>query len=702
MKHVSKPVKVTLQRIAECGRIRRCFPANGLAGKAFKMDGIVRIGEYLKPYRWRIATSIVLACIVSVLWSLNLSITFPIVKFLFKGETVQTWVDSDIASLDEEIADYERRQQILAENDYSERARLQRKLNSASQTLAWKQWMKTTLLPWVPDSNFKLILSILIFVVGATAVKGVAVYFQDIIAGSVVASVANDVRKDTFANIMKLDYQTISSVGSAQLASRLTNDVTEFSLGLRVICLQLIREPLKAGCCILAALIFNWRLTCISMIVLPLIGFLFYRSGRLLRSAAKNAMETMGGIYNSIVESLGAARLIIAFDGQNRQLDQLETANSRFYDNSMKLLKISSLVRPTTELLGVVAFTLVLLPGAYLVLNQTDNIFGIKMASAPLEVEELATLYVLLAGILDPVRKLSGIFPQIKRSFAAGDRIFVIMNREASIVDPETPVKITHSNSIEFENLSVRYGMHIDEFAQDSARVISDLSLKVNFGETVAIVGGNGSGKSTLVRLLPRLLDPETGGVKIDGVDIRQMPLADLRRQIGYVDQDTVLFNDTILNNIRYGSPDATKEQVEAVLKKVHAWDLIESMPDGLETRLGEGGRSLSGGQKQRLALARGIIRDPKILILDEATSAIDTESEVLIYKALQELRKTRTILLITHVLNESFIQTVDRVVVMKQGELIAAGTHSTLSESCHDYRVLLAERSSEETRRAA
>lgn len=653
------------------------------------MQQLIRLGTYAWPYRKKIIFSIVCALLVSAFWSLNLSITFPIVRVLFEGDSLHANVDREIADLKSEIQGYQQNLDAVKDSDVAEHARVQRKINDASQVLLTRQLTKDLILPYVPEDKFKTILLILGFVVSATVVKGIFIYFQEILVGGLVNAASNDIRADVFRNALKLDCQSLAGIGTSNLTSRLTNDVGEMGLGLRLFGADLVREPLKAVLCIIVALYINWRLTAVGILVLPLIGILFSRSGKALRKSSRQTLETMSSIYHCISETLDAVRIVLAFGRQDRHQQQLVDANTEYYNRSQKLVRVTALVRPLTELLGVVAFISILIPGAYMVLNRTDQIAGIKLAARPLEMAELATLYALLAGVLDPVRKLSGILPIMRRSMSAADRVFEVIDMKTMVPEPETPVAMPrHSESIEFENVSFRY--QSSGGANSHPLSLHDISLKVNFGEVVAIVGGNGSGKSTLTSLIPRLMDPTDGAVKVDGVDIACVASKDLRNQIGIVTQDTMLFDDTVYNNILYGNPDADPQMVEEAIRMSHAAEFILTLPEGLNTRVGAKGQRLSGGQKQRISLARAILRNPSILILDEATSAIDAESENLIYKALREFSRGRTTFIITHVINQTFLDLIDRVVVLDRGRISAVGSHEDLLKSTPDYSRLL------------
>jgi subfamily B ATP-binding cassette protein MsbA len=598
-------------------------------------------------------------------------------------------VNLEIEGLKEEIRGYRESISSTAESDVAEQARLQRKLNEASQTLLTRQWTTDLILPYVPEDKFKTILLILGMLVFATIVKGLFVYVQEVLVGSLVSAASNDIRADIFSNAMKLDCQTLSSLGTSNLTSRLTNDVGEMGLGLRLFGADIVREPLKAILCIIVALYINWRLTAVGILVLPLIGVLFSRSGKTLRKSSRQTLETMSSIYHCISETLDAVRIVLAFGRQDRHQQQLVDANTEYYNRSQKLVRVTALVRPVTELLGIVAFISILIPGAYMVLNETDQIAGIKLAARPLELAELATLYALLAGVLDPVRKLSGILPVMRRSMSAADRVFEVIDLKTMVPEPKSPAILPrHCESIEFENVSFRY--QSTGGANSHPLSLHDISLKVNFGEVVAIVGGNGSGKSTLTSLIPRLMDPTDGAVKVDGVDIACVASKDLRDQIGIVTQDTMLFDDTVYNNILYGNPDADTHMVEEAIRMSHAAEFILTLPEGMNTRVGAKGQRLSGGQKQRISLARAILRNPSILILDEATSAIDAESENLIYKALREFSRGRTTFIITHVINQTFLDLIDRVVVLDRGRISAIGRHEDLLKTTPDYSRLL------------
>ncbi|MBJ45021.1 MAG: hypothetical protein CMJ80_17385 [Planctomycetaceae bacterium] len=347
----------------------------------------------------------------------------------------------------------------------------------------------------------------------------------------------------------------------------------------------------------------------------------------------------------------------------------------------MKISFYSALTKPITETMGIVMISLALLAGAYLALNGETHLFGIRLADRRLDVPSLLVFYGLLIGTTEPARKLSEIFNSIQAGVAAADRLYPMLDKEPLVVSPQDPTPLpTSHQQIQFENVSFHYA--------EGVGVLNGIDLTVNFGETIAIVGPNGCGKTTLVQLLPRFFDPTTGQVKLDGVDLRDVRLRDLRQRIGMVTQQSAMFDDTVFRNIAAGRIEATHDEVLAPAKKARAHRfIVDKLEAGYDTVVGTSGGRLSGGQRQRIALARAILRQPEILILDEATSQIDLESEQLIHQALEEFSVGRTVFMVTH--RMSTLSLADRVLVMNGGRVEGFDTHSNLIQSCGLYRRL-------------
>jgi ATP-binding cassette subfamily B protein/subfamily B ATP-binding cassette protein MsbA len=478
-----------------------------------------------------------------------------------------------------------------------------------------------------------------------------------------------------------MELASFSDSKTAELMSRFTADMDSVHGGIQTLVGRAIREPLKMLACFIGASYVCWRLLVVSLLVAPLLAYLISRLASSLKRANRRAMEEITQLYSILGETLANIKVVKAFTSERHERRRFHRNSKEIYRRAMKIARYDSLVHPLAEMLGVSAISLCILCGAYLVLNHETHLFGIKMSERPLSWAELLLFYGLLVGATDPARKLSDVFNRLQRAVAASDRIYQMFDREPSIRNVQNPVPLPrHHRDIRFHNVSFAY--------TPSQPVLDRVELRIRYGETIAIVGPNGCGKTTLANLIPRFFDVGTGAVEIDGVDVRQARLRDLRRQIGIVTQEALLFDDTVYNNIRYGSPHATHQQVLEAARQAHAHRFIEQkLEQGYDTVVGSGGSRLSGGQRQRIALARAILRDPAILILDEATSQIDIESEQLIHKALEQFVQNRTAILITHRL--ATLDLADRIVVMQGGRVLDFGEHSELLGRCDLYRRL-------------
>lgn len=653
------------------------------------MQLFVRIFEHLWPFRRQFYLSIGCAVMVSLLWAVNLSVAFPIVKVLFESDSLHSYIEGQIAQEQQEIARENSELEKLLPDQVEQQARIRKRLSLHSYNLMVSTWIRNTIMPFIPRDKFDTVMLILGLLLAATFLKGAFIYLEELLVGSVVQLTVNSIRQACFRSALRLDYQSVNRLGAPALMSRMTNDIEQMTATIKIFGVTMIREPLKAVACTAVAFWVNWRLTLLTVTIVPILGYMFHRLGKLLRDASHRTMQSMALIYGTISETFGASKIVIAFSGFRRHRKQFLDANRAYYDDCMRIVRISSVIRPVTEIMAVVGLFAAMFPGAYLVLRKTNEMWGIQLSNQPMEIAELSMLYALLLGTLDPMRKLSGTFSIIKRGIAGTERVFELIDEKTIIPEPRTPhMLVRHQSSVCLKNVSFRYeGLDADEAPRPLA--LKGVDLEVKFGEVVAVVGGNGSGKSTLVSLLPRFIDPAEGSVLIDGVDIREVRTLELRRQIGLVTQETLLFNDTIYENIRYGNPEATREQVEEAARQAHALPFISQLPDGFNTIVGDRGGKLSGGQRQRIALARAIIRNPSILILDEATSAVDSVSEETIHKVLKQFAIGRTVFIISHVLNRTFLDLVSRIVVMDQGRIVATGTHNELMESCPAYRAL-------------
>jgi ATP-binding cassette subfamily B protein/subfamily B ATP-binding cassette protein MsbA len=441
-----------------------------------------------------------------------------------------------------------------------------------------------------------------------------------------------------------------------------------------------VLEPLKAFACIFAACCISWQLT-LSFLVLCSFAFLMLgKFSRLMKKATRRVLERMSDMFKILREVFDGIRVVKAFTTEAHERRRFRRVTDDYYRKSMRVITLDAVAGPVVELLGVAAVGFALCAGAYLVLNKQTRLFGTDMVSSVMGFEALLQLYILLAAIAEPVRKLSSVFSKIQTAAVASDRVFALFDRTPSVRPNALGPRIEpHSRSVEFRNVCFSY--------LPGAETLVEINLLVKAGETIALVGPNGCGKSTLLGLLPRFYDPDFGAVLVDGTPLRDANLRSLRKQVGLVTQDTVLFDDTIYANIAYGKPGATKEEVEEAAKRAFVHEFVVTLALGYETPVGEMGSKLSGGQKQRIALARAMIRDPRILILDEFTSQIDSESEAKIHLALREFVKGRTTFLITH--RTAALDLADRIVMMDAGRVVAVGTHAELIATSAEYRRL-------------
>ena len=462
------------------------------------------------------------------------------------------------------------------------------------------------------------------------------------------------------------------------------------SYGLGEVGGRIVREPLKAIACLAGMFYINWQLTILLLVFIPIAGWMFHLFGQRLRRATRRMIDGVGRLFKSLEETFINIRAVIVFGQSGFHRRMFHCRNREYFIQAMRLHRVDAASGAAVEFLTVFAVLAVLMPAAFLALRQVTSIWGIRLATLPPKMEELATFYALLAGVIDPVRKFSKFYNIIRQSGTLAEQVLKRLDQESLVAVNESPQWLPPlERSVEFRDVHFSYARADGDKTQERGRVLNGLSLKIEVGETVAVVGSNGSGKSTLVGLLPRFQDPDEGTVLFDDLDIRQARLHDLRDQIAIVPQEVLLFDDTIAENIRYGNPSATDQEVREAARRARVLDFADQKPLGLKTAVGEGGRQLSGGQRQRVALARAILRDPRLLILDEPTSAIDAESEVLIHSALKDFVHSRTAVIITHTLSPALLEYVSRIVVLDHGRVVATGTHSELQAVCPVYQQL-------------
>ncbi|HQU28720.1 MAG TPA: lipid A export permease/ATP-binding protein MsbA, partial [Nitrospirales bacterium] len=507
--------------------------------------------------------------------------------------------------------------------------------------------------------NRELLLLLPLAVLAVALLKGAFAYGQAYLMSYIGHWLVADVRQQLFLHIIRLPIRFHDANSSGRLVARVISDVNEMANAIPSVLKDLFQQGLTFVALLGVAFYHNWKLASVVVFVLPFSGFVLMRVGKRIRKLSNRGQEHIGRMASVLKEAFSGIKIVKAYGQEDSELERFSLTNSAFRLAKVKSSQTSAMASPLLEVIGVCGVSVIIWFG------------GGQVIEGAMKPGEFFSFLSAMFMAYAPVRKMSGANESVQRALAGAQRVFSVLDLDSEMAKDEgkdTLKPITRT--LEFENVTFVY-----EDAGEPA--LNHVNLSIHAGEVVAFVGASGSGKTTLVSLVPRFYRPTEGTLKIDGVDIRTVERASLRRQIGIVSQETVLFDDTIRNNIAYGRPNASDEAVVAASQAAFAWEFIERLPNGLDTLIGENGLKLSGGQRQRLAIARAILRDPPILILDEATSALDSESEKLVQQALANLMKGRTTLVIAHRL--STVQHADRIVVMAKGTIQEVGTHVEL-----------------------
>lgn len=649
------------------------------------MSAIVRTLRYIIRYKVTLAASMTCAILVALLWGANIGGIYPVIEVIFRGQSLQKWVANDIAKAEQTLAGIDQRVAELQQQPPAEQQAADLELTelthrrSAEQTfLDGRRTLEPYIQKYLPDDPFQTLVVVMMVLLAGTILKNVFLVLDAILVDRLTMLAMSQLRKKFFRRTLRLDLAHFGESNSSELLSRFTNDMDALHGGVQTLLGRAIREPLKMLACVIGAAFVSWQLLLFSCICAPLMGYLVNRLAKSLKRANRRIMEEITHLYSILGEVFSSIKVVQAFTRERRERVRFHRNNKMIFHRAMKIARYDALVNPLTELMGISAICVGILAGSYLVLKQQTHLFGIPMCDRPMSMASLMVFYGLLVGTMDPARKLTDSFNRLQKAAAAGERVYAYLDREPTIRDPQQPVKAPRlAKSLTLSG--IRFGYKPDQ------TILHNLHLTIKAGETIAIVGPNGCGKSTLLNLIPRFYDPQSGCVEIDGVDIRNLRRRDLRQQISVVTQDAMLFDDTVINNIRYSAPAATMEQIVAAAKQAHAHRFIEEqLADGYDTVIGPMGGRLSGGQRQRIALARAILRDPALLLLDEATSQIDPESEQEIHTALEEFTRGRTSIMVTH--RMSTLDLADRIVVMDRGTIVDQGTHAELLPRCKMY----------------
>jgi ATP-binding cassette subfamily B protein/subfamily B ATP-binding cassette protein MsbA len=656
------------------------------------VKNFLRVLRLSLRYRFTFVASLVCAISVAVLWGGNIGAIYPFVEVAFQGQSLQKWADDKIseahAGAAEMTAQIERLRAELAAAPLGVQHSLHAQISLAESRRDAEQkaeqtyvWLKPYIDRYLPTTPFRTLAVITALLLVGTLVKDLFIIGQNVLVARLAQLSAFELRKLFFRRTLRMSLATFGKDGTADLMSRFTHDMESVAQGVVTVFGKLVREPLKMAACLIGAALICWRLLLLSLVIAPLAAWLIRWLGKMLKRANRRAMEEMAEMYTTLEEVFRSVKVVKAFTSEPQERKRFHRRSKEYYKKAMWIARYDAFSRPIGEVMGIVAICMALLAGAWLVLSNETHLLGIRMSPRPLSLGALLAFYGLLAGVADPIRKFTDVFTALQCAAAASDRIYDRLDREPDVRDPSQPVPVArHCRDLVFEGVSFAY--------QPGNPVLEKIDLRIPFGQTVAIVGPNGSGKSTLANLILRFYDPTEGTVRLDGVPLADMRMRDLRRQIGVVTQETLLFDDTVFNNIRYGSPHATRDEVVAAARRAQAHDFIENeLAEGYETTVGAMGGRLSGGQRQRIALARAILRDPAILLLDEATSQVDLESEQTIQEVLDEFARNRTTIIITHRL--AALALADQIVVMQSGRIVDKGSHEDLLARCKPYRRL-------------
>jgi subfamily B ATP-binding cassette protein MsbA len=482
--------------------------------------------------------------------------------------------------------------------------------------------------------------------------------------------VLTDLRKDMYDKIINLPLGFYSKRQKGDVMARVLGDINEMQNSFFIVLELIVREPLTIVFSLSLMFTFSWKLTLFVVLFIPLAGLLISRIGKTLKSQSFEAQQESGKLISTVEETLTGLKIVKSYNAESL----FKTKFNNFADKILKLSNSigikNNLAGPLSEVLGIVTIAVLLWYGGKLVL--IDKI---------IEGTSFISFMGLAYSILTPAKAISKASYRVKNGMAAADRVFEILHHENQMVDAPNSKEIdTFTDKIDIENISFKYNDDL---------VLKNFSVSVPRGKTIALVGQSGSGKSTIANLLTRFYDVNQGCIKIDDKDIKTLTKKSLRSLMGLVTQDSILFNDTIKNNVRLGKEDATDEEILNALEIANAWEFVKDLPEGIDTNVGDAGNNFSGGQKQRLSIARAVLKNPPIMILDEATSALDTESERLVQVALENMMKNRTSIVIAHRL--STIQNADEIIVMNKGEIAEHGKHQELLDLKGIYSNLVA-----------
>jgi len=518
------------------------------------------------------------------------------------------------------------------------------------------------------ENKTKAVIYIILAVGVLTIIRCLAKFYQGYLAEKIVQIGVNRLREDAFGRVLCMPMSFFVDERPSDTVSRIVRDTNVMGRAVKMMLGKALREPLNAAVMMLVAMLLNWQLTLIFACSAPLVLGLLMVFGRKMKKATRKSLIAGSQMLGKLQETVGGLGVVKVYNQQQHERDSFKRINDRLLKQLLRISRVDAATTPVLEVLGMAAASVALVVGVHWV------------TQSRMDGSEFLGLLVLLGVAAESVRKTSNVWNRIQEANAAAERVFAVIDQPVEVEKPGAFELPRLRNRVEFANVVFSYPASAEP-------VLKGVNLTVPAGHNVAIVGPNGAGKTTLANLIPRFYDPDSGQILLDGTDIRDATLSSLRGQIGMVTQHLVTFNDTIAANIAYGKPDAAREEVIAAAKRAYAHEFICLLPDGYDTVIGEHGTGLSGGQLQRIVIARAILKDPAILIFDEATSQVDADSEAKIHKAIEEVMRDRTSFIIAH--RFSTVVNADVIVVMDKGQILDQGQHSELIQRCPLYQSL-------------
>lgn len=590
-----------------------------------------RAFSYAKPYRTSFVTAIIFNLLYALFNVIALAFMMPILSVLFgeksPGVIAKPIYSGDLGNLKQFFSDY---------SAYY--------MNELSQT---------------QGPVYVLAISCVIFII-AFLFRNIFSFLSETCLVDLRSGVTRDLRVDIHNKIIDLPVAYFTEKRKGDMINRISSDVNEVESNILNSIVEIVRSPIMIMVFVVVLFTVSYQLTIFAILVFPIMGTIISLIGKSLKKAAAHAQDELSNIITYVDETLSSLKIIKIFNAEDQVKGRFDESINRYRKYLQKVMKKRALASPTSEFLGAVTIGLIVFFGGKLSL-EGNGLTGSQF------IFYIATFYTLL----DPIKRFSKALSDVQKGEVSAKRIFEVLDADVSIKDvPDAKGIDAFEDKIEFRNVTFAYGKH---------NVIENFNLTINKGETVALVGQSGSGKSTLANLITRFWDVKSGQILIDGIDIKHIKLNDYRLLFGLVTQDSILFNDTIFNNISLGDKSPNLEKVEYAAQIANAEEFIVKMPEKYQESVGEGGSKLSGGQKQRLSIARAVYKNPPIMVLDEATSALDTKSEKLVQVALNNMMQNRTSLVIAHRL--STIQNADKIVVMEAGKIIEQGNHHSLIE---------------------